>query len=68
MNNLRIRKALASNMLKYWQLARILGISEMTLYRRLRDDLPESEQDRICQLIEDYAAKGGRNDGQARDN
>jgi hypothetical protein len=44
-------------MMKNWQLARIMGISEMTLYRRLRDELPEPEQDRICKLIDEYIKK-----------
>ena len=60
MNNVKIRMKLASNMLKYWQLARIMGISEMTLTRKLRDELPEPEQDRICQLIDEYIEKGGQ--------
>ncbi len=60
MNNKMIRMKLAINMLKYWQLARILGISEMTLTRKLRDELPEEEQNRICKLIDEYVEKGGK--------
>lgn len=60
MNNVKIRKTLAANMMKYWQLAGTMGISVATLCRRLREELPDEEQERICKLIEDYAAKGGR--------
>lgn len=37
---------------KQWQLAEKLGISEASLSRLLRHELPESEQDRILGLIE----------------
>lgn len=60
MNNKKLRTYLAANMLKYWQLARIMGISEMTLTRKLRDELPEPEQDRICKLIDEYVKNGGQ--------
>ena len=57
MNNTRIRNALFQNNTKYWQLARIMGVSEATLSRRLRDELPDDEQARIVRLIEREAAK-----------
>ena len=33
-------------------LSKLLGVSEMTVYRRLREELPEDEQNRIIALIE----------------
>ncbi len=61
MNNLIIRNALIKNNVKYWELAqRILGKSDATLSRWLRNEMPEEEQLRIAVMIEDYAAKGGR--------
>ena len=33
-------------------LSKLMGVSEMTVYRRLRDELPDEEQDRIVGLIE----------------
>ncbi len=39
--------------LTQYDLAKLLGISEMTVYRRLRDELPEEEQDRIITKIEE---------------
>ena len=68
MNNLKIRRKMASEMLKYYQLDQILGISEATRCRMLRKELPEEEQDRICRLIDDFLSNGGLNHGQATDN
>lgn len=53
--NIKIRNALKLKNMKQWQLAEILGISENTLYRMLRKELPEEEQNRIVTII----AKGG---------
>lgn len=57
MNNSRVRNALFQNDFKYWQLARIMEISEATLSRKLRTELPVDEQDRIVRLIEEEAKK-----------
>ena len=60
MNNLKIRRKMASNMLPLYHLDKILGISEATRCRMLRNELPEAEQDRICKLIDEYVSNGGR--------
>lgn len=57
MANLPIKKALGANMVKQWQLAREMGICDMTLYRKLRNELPEQEQKEIIKLIEKIAAE-----------
>lgn len=57
MNNLKIRIKLIEEDLKYHQLDKILGISEPTRCRMLRNELPVEEQDRICKLIDEYVAK-----------
>ena len=51
MKNLKIREALKETGLKYWELAKLLGISDGTLCRRLREELPEEEQRRIIDMI-----------------
>lgn len=61
MNNLKIRIKLTEKGLKYYQLDKILGISEPTRCRMLREELPEVEQDRICKLIDEYTEKGEEN-------
>lgn len=40
--------------MKQWQLADLLEISEYTLCKRLRKELPESEQKKIISIIEEY--------------
>ena len=68
MNNLKIRIKLTEKGLKYYQLDKILGISEPTRCRMLREELPEADQDRICQLIDEYAERGGADHGATSDN
>ena len=51
MNNFRIREELKRTGMKYWQLARLLGMSDATLSRHLRDEFSDEEQDRIVNLI-----------------
>ena len=63
MNNIKIRTKIFERNLKYYHLDQILGISEGTRCRMLRKELPESEQDRICKLIDEYVKNGGRNNG-----
>lgn len=58
MKNKKIKIALMTSGLRQYELARILGISETTLGRKLREELPEEEQDRIVGIIEE----GGQND------
>ena len=50
-NNARVRIAMIESGIKQWELARLLGMSESVLSRRLRDELPEDEQDRIVKVI-----------------
>ena len=53
MTNMKVRMAMMENGLKQWEVARLLGIHEAVLSRKMRDELPEEEQDRIVQVIED---------------
>ena len=50
--NMRVRKAMFEHNLAQWQLAKILGCSEQSIWRKLRDELPDDEQTRIIQAIE----------------
>ncbi len=45
--------------LRQWELARLLGVGESVLSRKLRDELDPKEQAEICALIDQ--AKGGEN-------
>ena len=57
MNNKAIRFSLFENGVRMWELAKLLGVCEMTLYRKFREELQEDEQKRIVSIIEDYAQK-----------
>lgn len=51
MKNKVIRKVLKDSGMKQWELAEKLGISEFTLSRKLRNELPQEEQERLLNLI-----------------
>ena len=61
MNNKKIRTELKKQGLRYWELARIMGISDATLCRRLRDEIPAEEQEKIVKLIRQHSG-GGEHD------
>jgi len=51
MNNKKIRIAMMESGIRQWELAKLLGISESTLTRKLREELPDEEQDKIVEII-----------------
>lgn len=54
MANKKIRMKLLEYDLKQWQLAKLMGVSETTVYRMLREELPAERQKEILSLIEDW--------------
>lgn len=50
--NQDIRDMLKDNGLTQWDLCKALELSEMTLYRRLRDELPEEQKQEYMKVIE----------------
>ena len=52
--NERVRTELKKNGMYQWQLAKLLGVSEPTFTRKMREELSEEEQDRLVSII-----KGG---------
>lgn len=50
--NQDIRDILKDNGLTQWDLCKALGIGETTLYRRLRDELPEDQKQEYKKAIE----------------
>lgn len=60
-NNIELRTAMTANGIPAWKLATLDHVSENTMYRRLREELPEDEKKRLLDLIEN-AAKEGRTD------
>ena len=55
MKNLDIRKKLKEANIKQWELADKLIISEMSLVRKLRYELPEAEKRIILKAIDELA-------------
>lgn len=53
--NAAIRQTARDSGVSHWQIADALGVSEGWLCRRLRHELPESEQARILEIIETIA-------------
>lgn len=51
MNNLEIRQAMKERRMFNYELAELMGISEFTLSRKLRNELPQEEKERILNLI-----------------
>ena len=51
--NMKIRVAMMEKNLRQWELARLLGVSESTVWRMLREELPKEEQDAIITKIEE---------------
>lgn len=56
MKNEQIRKELKTAGMKQWQLAELMGISEQTICRKMRKEFPQSEQERIIELIRNSAS------------
>lgn len=55
--NISIRNAAHEAGVHHWEVAEALGISEGSFCRRMRHELPESEQARILNIINDISAQ-----------
>ena len=51
--NVRIREQAKAYNIRLWEIAEAMGISEATMVRRMRRELPEAEQAKICCIIND---------------
>ncbi|MDO4484260.1 MAG: hypothetical protein Q4C54_07475 [Clostridia bacterium] len=51
MKNKKIRDAINASGKRYWEVAKLIGIADTTLSRKLREELPAEEQARIIALI-----------------
>lgn len=50
--NLDIRKQMKENNIRQWQVAEQMGISEFTLSRKLRKELPQEQKDQLLEAVE----------------
>lgn len=57
MQNLEIRRKLKEKKVFQWQVAKRMNISEMTLVRKLREELTEEEKQKILSVIEEIAVE-----------
>ena len=58
MKNYKIRSRAFERNVRHWQIAKAMGITEFTLSRLLREELPPEKQEEILQII-DRIAEGG---------
>lgn len=59
LSNNEVRKKAKEQGVRLWEVAEVLNISEPTMTRKLRKELPTAEKERILSIIEDIAK--GRN-------
>ena len=52
MNNMDIRKVIEDRRLKYWEVAKALGIHEATLSRWLRHELDNDKKKQVLDAIQ----------------
>ena len=50
--NMKIREKAKNSGVRLWQIADALGIQESMFSKRLRNELPEDEQERILAIID----------------
>lgn len=55
--NTDIRTTAKENGVRFWEIAEHLKISEPTMTRKLRKELPDSEKQEIIKIIDELSAK-----------
>lgn len=45
----------------FWQVAKVMGISESTITRRLRTELPEQEKQKLIKIIDGLSVQNTNN-------
>lgn len=56
-NNIDIREKAKSSGILLWEVSEAMGITEWTLSRKLRRELPQEEKDRVFEIIDRLAAE-----------
>ena len=59
----QIKQILKEKRIYQWEVAKALGITEFTLTRWLRDDLPEDRSEQILEAIDNLSQKSNENTG-----
>lgn len=60
MQNQEIRRAIASAKIRYWEVATEYGCTDGTFSRKLRQELPAEEKEKILQIIQKLSKKKER--------
>lgn len=55
MENIMVRESAKKHGVRLWQVAEALGVSDFTLSRRLRHELPEAERAKLIAIVEQIA-------------
>jgi len=58
MTNAELKRELKRNEIAYWQVAEIIGVSDMTIQRWLRSERDTRNQHKIIAALEELKAKG----------
>lgn len=58
LRNRRLREVCKKHRMYLWELADLLGITEVTLSRKLRRELTEDEQNDLIRIVEEAANNG----------
>ena len=53
--NMKIREKARNSGVRLWQIADALGMQESLFSKKLRKELPEDDQERILNIIDDLA-------------
>ncbi len=61
MENMNLRRTAKAAKVPLWRIAEVLGISEATMTRKLRRELPEKEKQQILGIIEHLAMEESNN-------
>lgn len=56
--NTDIRNAAKEANIRLWQIADVLGIADCNFSRKLRKELPDSEKQKIFEIIRELATEG----------
>lgn len=57
LNNQDIRKRSKEKKVPLWQVAKVMNISDPTMTRMLREELPQTEKEKFFKIIDELAQK-----------
>ena len=64
MKNQALRQAAKAAKVPLWRIAEVLGVSEPTMTRKLRRELPENEKQQMLKIVEQLAKEAETDDAE----